>query len=325
MTAEGKSVQYLAAPEHKGERLDVWLSKFPEIESRSQATRLIEKQLVKVSGVLPLKVKGSYRLRGDEQVDVTLPAPEPSLISPEDIPLDVLYEDNDIVVINKPAGLVTHPGAGNPKGTLVNGLVHRFQYLSDAGGADRPGLVHRLDKDTSGVLVVAKNNKAHAELSLQFQNHDIHRVYWAIVAGVPKIREKTIETFLARHPKHRTAFCSQENGKKAITHYKAEKTFSNQMSLVHVRIETGRTHQIRVHLSECGYPVVGDQIYGVRRQKALITYPKLKKLVSTLPRHALHAAELGFLHPRTKKKLLFTSDWPSDLKKFLDHLDAETK
>jgi 23S rRNA pseudouridine1911/1915/1917 synthase len=297
----------------KGTRLDVWLATLPEVQTRNQAARLIEKNKIKVSGILPLKVKASYRLRGDETIEVEIPAPIQSTLKAQNIPIEILFQDNDIVVINKPSGIVTHPAAGHHEGTLVNALLFHIKDLSDIGGVERPGLVHRLDKETSGVLVVAKTNTAHKFLSEALKAREMRRVYWAIVAGVPKEKEKTIESFLARHPTHRKAFASQEEGKHAITSYEVVKTFKNQASLLKVRLKTGRTHQIRIHLSEIGHPVLGDQLYGVKRQKLLITDPQIKKVLAKTTRHALHAAELGFIHPRSKQDVFFTSDWPEDL------------
>lgn len=303
-----------------GERLDAWLSTQPEVGSRTQAARLIEKNLVKVSGVAQLKVKASYRLRGGEEVEVNFPEPTPSHITPENIPIEILYQDYDVAVVNKPAGLVAHPAQGNPNGTLVNALLYHIKDLSDIGGVERPGLVHRLDKDTSGVLVIAKNNKAHQGLSELFRTHDVHRVYWALVAGVPKEKAKTIRTNLARHPVYRKAFSSQPTGKPAVTHYEVVATFANQVTLVKVKLETGRTHQIRVHLSELGHPVLGDAVYGIKKQARLITNQKVKKILGQLKRQALHAAELGFEHPRTKQQMRFNTDWPEDLKSIVEQL-----
>jgi 23S rRNA pseudouridine1911/1915/1917 synthase len=304
-----------------GTRLDVWMASLSEIQSRNQATKLIEAQKVKVSGVLPLKVKGSFRLRGGETVEIEIPAPVESYIKAQDIALEILYQDNDIAVVNKPAGLVTHPAVGHADGTLVNALMFHIKDLSNIGGVERPGLVHRLDRNTSGVLVVAKNNKSHKALSDEFKAHHIHRVYWAIVAGVPREKKGTIETNLARHPVHRKAFSSQPEGKRAITHYEVKKVFQNQASLVEVTLETGRTHQIRVHMSEMGHPILGDLMYGIKRQKNLITNTALKNILKKLPRHALHAAELGFEHPRIKTQMLYKTGWPADLELLVAELD----
>jgi len=320
MSAGTKKTQAVS-PEAKGTRLDVWLSSIPEIQTRNQAARLIEKNKIRVSGVLPLKVKASYRLRGDETVEIEIPEVQISHLTPQDIPVEILYQDNDVAVVNKPAGLVSHPGAGHKDGTLVNALLFHIKDLSDIGGVERPGLVHRLDKDTSGVIVIAKNNKSHKELSEAFKRRELHRQYWAVVAGVPKEKSGTIESNMARHPKHRTAFSSQASGKHAITHYEVVQNFKNQASLVYLRLETGRTHQIRVHMSEMGHPILGDSLYGIKRQQALITLPPLKKAVAQLKRHVLHAAELGFEHPRTKQQMSFQTEWPADLEEFISNLE----
>lgn len=304
-----------------GERLDTWLASQSPVGSRTQAARLIEYNRVKVSGVAQLKVKASYRLRGEEVVEVEIPDPSPSSLVAQNIPIEILHQDYDIVVVNKPAGLVTHPAAGHREGTLVNALLYHVKDLSDIGGVERPGLVHRLDKETSGVLVVAKNNKSHLFLSDLFRSHNIDRVYWAIVAGVPKEKKKTIVSRLARHPVHRKVYSSQATGKEAITHYEVIQTFGKQMSLLKITLETGRTHQIRVHLSEQGNPVMGDKLYGVKRQLALLS-PSNKKLCQSLTRQALHAAELGFEHPRTRADLKFETGWPQEIKDFIAKINS---
>lgn len=315
-----KDLTYTVTSDYAGKRLDVFLANQEEIGSRNQALRLIDHNNVKVSGVPDLKVKASYRLRGDETVSVTVPKAAHSDLESQDIKFEILYQDYDLAVINKPAGIVTHPGAGHPSGTLVNGLLYHIKDLSSIGGIERPGLVHRLDKNTSGTMVIAKNDSSHRHLAAQFKDHTIHRVYWTIVTGVPKKPQNTLTSNLARHPVHRKAFSSQEEGKKAITHYKVVDTFGSQASCVHVQLETGRTHQIRVHMSEMGYPVFGDQLYGIKRQKARLKNKQLLAYLNKVPRHALHAAELGFIHPRTKQKLVFKAPWPEDLQDLLELL-----
>lgn len=315
-----ETVKYKVPETALGERLDTWLAAQPEITTRTTAAKLIEKNLVKVSGIAQLKVKASYRLRGGEEVEVIIPPPVSSHIKPQDIPIEIIYQDYDLAVVNKPAGMVTHPAQGHFENTLVNALLFHIKDLSDIGGVERPGLVHRLDKETSGVLVVAKTNKAHQGLSLLFKEHNIHRVYWAIIAGVPKENRGTITSFLARHPVNRKAFSSQPSGKKAVTHYEVVETYLNQISLVKITLETGRTHQIRVHMNDLGHPVLGDKVYGLKKQAKLITHSNLKRLTSSLTRQALHAAELGFEHPRTSEKLKFQTDWPSELKTIMEEL-----
>ncbi|MBK9293792.1 MAG: RluA family pseudouridine synthase [Oligoflexia bacterium] len=313
-------LKYNVTPASSGQRLDVWLGSQPEIQTRTQAARLIDLNKVKVSGVSTLKVKASYRLRGNETIEVEIPPPTSSHIQPEDINFEIIYQDYDVAVVNKPAPMVTHPSKGNYSNTLVNGLLFHIKDLSQIGGVERPGLVHRLDKDTSGLLVIAKNDKAYQSLATLFKTHNIHRVYWALVAGVPRKMKNTIISNLARHPKYRKVFCSQEKGKHAITHYEVVETYLNQLSLLKVTLETGRTHQIRVHLSEMGNPIVGDKLYGIKKQSRLITSPKIKHLTKTLPRHVLHAAELGFEHPRTKEQMQFKTSWPDNLKDFITQI-----
>lgn len=318
---DSKKISILVPGSAAGQRLDVFLATIDQIQTRNQALKYIEKRLVKVSGVLPLKVKASYRLLGNETIEVEIPEIQKSIYEPENIPVEILYQDNDVAVIEKPSGLVTHPATSHQTGTLVNALLFHIKDLSDIGGVERPGLVHRLDKDTSGVMVVAKNNKAHQGLSAQFKSHEIHRVYWALVAGVPKNLKGTITSNLGRHPVHRKAFCSLPEGKKAVTHYEVKATYRKQISLIAVTLETGRTHQIRVHMNELGCPVLGDQLYGIRKQKAWVTSGELKSITAKLKRQALHAAELGFEHPRTKENLKFIRSWPEDLKEILEHLE----
>ena len=313
-------VKYKVPDSVQNERLDTWLASQPDIGSRTTAAKFIEKNLVRVSGVAQLKVKASYRLRGGEEVEVTIPDPVASHIKPQDLPLEILYQDYDLAVVNKPAGMVTHPAQGHFENTLVNALLFHIKDLSDIGGVERPGLVHRLDKETSGVIVVAKNNKAHQGLSLLFKDHNIHRVYWALVAGVPKQKKGTITSFLARHPLNRKAFSSQPSGKKAVTHYEVVETYGNQISLLRITLETGRTHQIRVHMNDLGHPVLGDKVYGLKKQKRLITNSAFVRILNSLSRQALHAAELGFEHPRTSQNMRFQADWPSELKLVVEEL-----
>lgn len=239
---------------------------------------------------------------------ITLPIPEEATPKPQNIALDILYEDTDLIVINKPAGMVVHPGAGNSDGTLVNALLaHCKDSLSGIGGVKRPGIVHRIDKDTSGVLVIAKNDKAHRILSEQFAKHDIHRVYNAVVYGlVPS--SGTVTGNIGRSIANRQKMTLvKQSGKPAVTHYRLVKPlFNGKASLVDCQLETGRTHQIRVHMTSIKHPLVGDQTYGSAPKG---TPDELRHF----PRQALHAAELGFIHPTTKKEVLFTAPLPNDL------------
>lgn len=287
-------------PEQSGQRLDKLLATLDFIPSRSRASELIEQGLVTINRK-PLKA--SFKVKAGLEIQIELPPPIDSRLEPLDAPLDILFEDEDLVVINKPAGLVVHPAAGHAQDTLVNILLHHVGKLAMGFAENRPGIVHRLDRDTSGVLVVAKNDLAHHGLAGQFRGKTAHRIYWAIVHGIPNVKSGTIKTFLARHPQDRKRFASNPGGGKlAITHYKVLQSLPNKMSWLECKLETGRTHQIRVHLSEKGLPIAGDKVYG-RKDSA--------------PRMALHACELGFEHPRSGKKLFFHAAWTPELKTYV--------
>ncbi len=287
--------------EQSSQRLDKWLSYLDFIPSRSRAAELIDRGLVTVSGV---RLKASQKISAGMIVQIEIPAAEPVGLSAWDAPLAILFEDSDLIVVNKPAGLVVHPAAGHAQDTLVNILLHHTKDLAMGFNEMRPGIVHRLDRDTSGILVVAKNDLAHLSLARQFKDKTTHRIYWALVHHRPSGRDGTIKTLLARHPSDRKRFASHETkGKVAITHYKTIQS-NHDYSWLQLKLETGRTHQIRVHLSEKGLPILGDPIYGAR--------VKDKKL-NFVTRMALHACELGFVHPRTKQELLFKAEWPDEL------------
>lgn len=286
-------------PEHAaGERLDRWLGTLDVIASRSRASTLIDRGLVTLGG---RKLKASFRLPAHAAIQIEIPASEPSDLRPLASPLDILHEDEDIIVVNKPAGLVVHPAAGHFQDTLVNILLHHTRDLAMGFAENRPGIVHRIDRDTSGILVVAKNDSAHRGLAIQFQEKTVHRIYWAIVAGVPSRPAGTIQSRLARHPADRKRFAStkNENGKIAVTHFKLRKK-SGDSSWIECKLETGRTHQIRVHMSELGHPILGDPVYG-------------GKFKRSAPRLALHACVLGIQHPRTQEPMFFQLPWPEDL------------
>jgi 23S rRNA pseudouridine1911/1915/1917 synthase len=265
------------------------------------------------------------RVAEGARIALTLPPPEPAEPDPEEIPLRILYEDDDIIVIDKPAGLVVHPGAGNRSGTLVNALIaHCGDSLSGIGGVKRPGIVHRLDKDTSGILVVAKNDAAHRALSAQFADHGregpLLREYDALVWGVPKPHIGAIDAPLTRDPKSRVKQAvARKGGRRAVTRYAIAERFSGKAALLNCRLETGRTHQIRVHLAHIGHPLVGDQIYGAGfMTKAEALPPALKAGIQAFPRQALHARLLRFRHPRTGAILKFETDWPMDLTNLIE-------
>ena len=288
--------------------------------TRSMAQRLIEAGMVTVEGTVQ---KSSLKLRGGEKVSVTVPPPVPAEPVAEAIPLEILYEDCDIVVVNKPAGMVVHPGAGNAHGTLVNALLGHCLDLSGIGGELRPGIVHRIDKDTSGVLVAAKNDHAHRSLSDQFREHTIKRVYLALVFGSPRQDKGKIETAIGRHPVDRKRMSgTARRGKKAVTHWYAINRFQG-VTLMRIRLETGRTHQIRVHFSEAGHPLAGDKVYGGSSRLESIKDMQLRKLIKELGRQALHAKTLGFIHPTSGEYLEFDTELPEDLARIIDYLEKQ--
>lgn len=284
-----------------GERLDRFLTNAGVWPSRSFVQKIIESQGVTRSGK-PLKA--SYRLEYGDIIEVTWDEPKPLEVTAEAIPINILYEDQDLIVVNKPRGMVVHPAAGNYEGTLVNALLNHCTDLSGIGGVIRPGIVHRLDKDTSGVLVVAKNDLAHIALTNQLKARQMNRIYLTIVHGRPK-ESGRIEGPIGRHPIQRKKMAIVPNGKPAITNYHVLEYFK-QYSFLEVKLETGRTHQIRVHLSHIGYPVVGDPVYG------------RKKEVVPIEGQALHAAVLGFIHPRTGEYLEFRTELPLEIQQTLE-------
>ncbi|HTG81025.1 MAG TPA: RluA family pseudouridine synthase [Geobacteraceae bacterium] len=302
------------------ERLDSFIARSLREVTRSTVQRLIEEGLVTVDGA---SSKASLKLRGGERITVLIPPPKMAEAVAEEIPLEVLYEDGDLVVVNKPPGMVVHPGAGTSGGTLVNALLAHCRDLSGIGGTLRPGIVHRIDKDTSGVLVVAKNDRAHQSLSDQFKEHTIKRVYLALVFGSPKGDKGRIEAAIGRHPVDRKRMSGKSGrGKHAVTHWQVLGRFGG-ITLLRLRLETGRTHQIRVHLSEAGHPLVGDPVYGGSGRLAGINDPQLKALIRELDRQALHAKTLGFIHPTTGEYLEFDTDLPEDMARIIAYLEKE--
>lgn len=299
-------------------RLDTFLAGTVPGLSRAMVQRLIEDGRVTLAGAVP---KPSLKLRGGEEVAVSIPPPRPAAPQAEAITLEILFEDCSVVVVNKPAGMVVHPAAGNPSGTLVNALLGHCRDLSGIGGEVRPGIVHRLDKDTSGILVVAKNDLAHQTLAARFKRHDINRVYLALVHGSPAADRGRIESAIGRHPTDRKRMSgTARRGRHAVTHWKVVARYQ-ELTLLQLRLETGRTHQIRVHLSEAGMPVVGDPVYGGGRT-ANLRDPVLKKLVKALGRQALHARTLGFVHPERGDYLEFTSNPPEEMQRIIDYLEG---
>jgi 23S rRNA pseudouridine1911/1915/1917 synthase len=292
--------------EAEGERLDRYLASEIANYSRSQIQRLIDEGHVVCSRVK--HTKANVQLREGDEIAVTLPEPAAAAPAAQDIPLDVLFDDPDIVVVNKPSGMVVHPAAGNPDGTLVNALLHHVKDLSGIGGEIRPGIVHRLDKGTSGVMVVAKNDMAHQELARQFHDREVEKEYVALVWGLVQQR-KRIEAAIGRDPKHRQKMSTRASrAREAVTRVTWARDLRG-LTLCRVAIYTGRTHQIRVHMSAIGHPIVGDALYGGVHRRV----PHQFRAVQSLTRPFLHAERLTFTHPRTRERMTFVAPVPADL------------
>jgi 23S rRNA pseudouridine1911/1915/1917 synthase len=305
-----------AQPEHDGLRLDRVLASEIAGQSRSQIQRLIEDGLVTLPRVKT--VKANTPVREGDVITVTLPEPVAAEPSAEDIPLDLVFQDADIIVINKPAGMVVHPGAGNETGTVVNALLHHVTDLSGIGGELRPGIVHRLDKGTSGVMVVAKNDGAHQELSRQFHDREVEKQYVALVWGLVQQR-KRIDIPIGRDPVHREKISTRaRRARSAVTRVTWARHVPG-LSLLRIAIHTGRTHQIRVHLNAIGHPIVGDSLYGGVHRRV----PHQLRAVQRLTRPFLHAERLAFNHPRTGEYLEFTAPLPEDLRSLLVDVEPQ--
>lgn len=295
----------IVPPNEAGARLDIWLPHQAiacqaSALSRARIQALIHAGHVTVNG---RTVKEHYKTRSGDAITLTIPPTVSTALVPEAIPIDILYEDADLLVINKPAGLVVHPAAGHASGTLVNALLHHCGNLAAIGGEQRPGIVHRLDRDTSGIMVVAKSDRALAGLMNQFKQRTIHKNYVALVWGRPIPAQGAIETLIGRHRTDRKKMAVQsKTGRAAVTHYELAE-YLGDVSLLKIRLETGRTHQIRVHMAHRGFPVVGDAQYGSRSTRSL---------PSPVGRQMLHAETLAFIHPLTGKPLTFTAPWPAD-------------
>ncbi|MBI3397928.1 MAG: RluA family pseudouridine synthase [Deltaproteobacteria bacterium] len=308
---------FTVAPSDANIRLDIFLSQKLSDLTRSRIKNLIEDGLVSLNNK---PAKAGARLRDGDKISITIPEPQPAIAEPESIPLDIIYEDKDIIVINKPPGLAVHPGAGRAQGTLVNALLYHCKDLSCISGVLRPGIVHRIDKDTSGVLVAAKTDKSHLSLARQFKEHSIKRRYLALVWGDVKNDEGTIDLPIGRHVSERKKMSVRtRGGRMAVTHYKVIKRFNN-FTLLEATLETGRTHQIRVHLSAIHHPVVGDPVYGKRSMPSGLS-PGITMFLKNLKRQALHAQILGIIHPETKQYMEFTSPLPDDMKNIIDTLE----
>ncbi|WP_026886453.1 RluA family pseudouridine synthase [Clostridium beijerinckii] len=300
---------FIVNEKDSGVRIDKYLAEVFVDKSRSFIQGLIEKDSIKVNNKTP---KSNYKLRALDEIEVTFNEPEVLKVEAEEIPINTLYEDKDIVVVNKTQGMVVHPAPGNYNGTLVNALLFHCKDLSSINGIIRPGIVHRIDKDTSGVLVVAKNDEAHNKLSEQLKDHSMKREYYALVEGRLKNDKGIIDKPLARNKKDRLKMGIVEGGKRAVTHYEVLERF-NGYTLIKCILETGRTHQIRVHMASIGFPLVGDPLYGFKKQRF-----KLKGQM-------LHAKTLGFVHPSKNEYMEFTTELPEYFQEIIEKLRNEAK
>ncbi|HEY3447926.1 MAG TPA: RluA family pseudouridine synthase [Myxococcales bacterium] len=310
--------EHKAPAEAKGLRLDAWLATVEPDLSRSRLKALIESGEVSIVGGGP--AKPSRLLKGGETVRVAIAPPQPAVPQPEAIALNVLFEDPDLVVVDKPAGMVVHPGAGNPAGTLVNALLAHCRDLAGIGGELRPGIVHRLDKDTSGCIVVAKNERSLAALQAQFKSRNVQKVYLALVHGVPAAKGR-FETLHGRHPTDRRRFTAKvQKGRTAVTEWERIQACEGA-ALVRVQLHTGRSHQIRMHFAEAGHPLLADLLYGGKRREAkLAADDRVRRAAKALGRQGLHAWRLSFAHPTTKAPLSFEAAIPEDFARALDAL-----
>ena len=314
-TSEPPSLHLSVSAENEGERLDTFLASHIEGWSRARLQRLIEVADVLVNGRV---VKSSYKLRLNDEIEVELTPPPSTSFAPENIPLDVVYEDDELIVVNKPAGIVVHPAAGVMSGTLANALAFHFQQLSTSGGVVRPGIVHRLDKGTSGLMVVAKTEAAHEDLADQFRDREIFKSYVALVHGQVEKRTGQIDQPIARDRGNRTRMAVVRGGRPSLSIYRVRKRFE-RFTLLNVELKTGRTHQIRVHLAWLKHPVVGDEAYGTGRDKTIPDH-QLRSAIANLGRQFLHAEQLGFRHPKTKEEMRFTVSIPPELQAVLDEI-----
>lgn len=295
---------FIASELDINKRLDLFLSEKFEHMSRSYVQGLIENESVKVNNKVK---KSNYKLKFGDEISIEVPTPVELQVEGEKIPIDTIYEDSDVIVVNKPQDMVVHPAPGNYTGTLVNALLYHCKDLSGINGVIRPGIVHRIDKDTTGILVVAKNDNAHNKLAEQLKNHSMTRTYYALVEGNVKQDEGIVNAPIGRHPVDRIKMAVVKDGREAVTHYRVIERFGDY-TLVKCNLETGRTHQIRVHMAHIGHPLVGDNVYGYKKQKF------------NLKGQVLHAKELGFIHPTSGEYIHFDSELPKYFIELLEKL-----
>ena len=297
-------LKFIVTKENIGKRLDAYVSSLKDNISRSNAQKLIKNNKIFVNGK---NVKESYKVKENDEIRIIIEEPKKSSLKPENIPLDIIYEDNDIIVINKPKGMVVHPGNGNHEGTLVNAVLAYAKDLSGIGGELRPGIVHRIDKDTSGLIIVAKNDEAHKNLSEEIKNHEVTKIYTCLVRGNISEDDATIDMPIGRDKNDRKKMAVTEDGKKAITHFRVLKRYGNY-TLLRVKIDTGRTHQIRVHMAKIGHPIIGDEVYSNGKNEF------------NVHGQMLHSTYLKFKHPVTGKELELEAPLPQYFQDVLEQL-----
>ncbi len=320
---EGEYHQFVISDEQSGKRLDKALAELLPDVSRSRLRGLIDDKALTLNGLTC--TEASRKVAKGHTIELNVPAPEEAEPEAEDIPLDIVFEDEHMLVINKPVGLVVHPGAGNYTGTLVNALLHHCKdELSGIGGVMRPGIVHRLDKETSGLMVVAKTDQAHSGLAAQLEDRSLSRIYTALVVGVPVPMKGHVDMPIGRDPRNRLKMSIKgKNGKPAKTHYHIQKTYGDQFSLVKCTLESGRTHQIRVHMQAIKHPLVGDPLYGPQDTavrgavKRAGFAPEIAEKLIKFPRQVLHAGSIGFIHPVTDVAMRYDAPLPDDISKLL--------
>jgi 23S rRNA pseudouridine1911/1915/1917 synthase len=324
-----KTINLIVKENENNLRLDVFINKREELISRTRIKNLILKEKLKLNDLII--IDPSKKVSTGDEINLEIPKPKEASLKPYKLKLDIIYEDEDLLIINKPAGIIMHPGAGNYDETIVNALIYyNKDSLSTIGDELRPGIVHRIDKDTSGLVVIAKNNEVHENLSRQFSEHSITRVYQLLIWGKLRPSSGKIDTFITRSSKNRQMMeVSISKGKRAITNYKTIEVFENDktptLSLVECRLETGRTHQIRVHMTHLGNSIMGDGKYKKKYKKLKNIDTNLENLIYKLDRQFLHAKTLGFIHPRTSEEMLFSSILPQELEKILELLRNTSK